>query len=63
MKGLCRTMTLFSTSFVVAPHCAQTDVILSAAERSRNGVSNAKSPLEGWVLLKENCFGVSLVSW
>lgn len=36
MDGVYRTQNESSTSFVVPPHCAQTDVVLSAAQRSRN---------------------------
>jgi len=48
IRGLCRTLNLFSSPFVVSPHCTQTDVILSAAKRSRNtsGISKPSIPDE-----------------
>ena len=40
--GLCRTMTLFSTSFVVAPHCTAGMPFAIGIPLGEMGVSNAK---------------------
>jgi len=54
MRGLCTTSHLFSTTFVIPPHCALLDFLKSAAERSRNiyGISKASLDMFIWQIHK-----------
>jgi hypothetical protein len=45
IRGLCRTMTLFSTSFVVAPHCTAGMPFAIGIPLGEMGVSNAKASI------------------